>query len=45
MNSLKSVSESDWYAALWIWSKAVFMLSRSARVVAKEPLELRRPGG
>lgn len=45
VNSLKSVSESDWYAAVWIWSRAAFMVSRSVCVVAKEPLDPRRPSG
>lgn len=45
VNSLKSVRESDWHAALWIWSRAEFMFSRSVWVVAREPLDPRRPSG
>lgn len=43
VKSLKSVNESDWYAAVWIWSRAAFMFSRSVCVAAIDARDPRRP--
>ena len=43
VKSLKSVNESDWYAAVWIWSRAAFMSSRLGGVAAIDARDPRRP--